>query len=90
MQHWRVNLILALIFFCAAIILRQLVVLQIINHDLYAALAQGQQKTLVSTQGDRGKIFFQNHDLPVATTQVFVSAYLSPKEIPAEERSETV
>ena len=89
MKHLRANLILTFIFVFAATIIGRLVVLQIIDHDLYAAWAQGQQTTLVASQGDRGKIFLQNHDLPVATTKVFVFAYLSPKEIPLEERAET-
>ncbi len=63
--------------------------LQIIEHDFYAALARGQQGVFASGRGERGEIFFQNHDLPIATNGTFTYLYASPKEIPFSEKEET-
>lgn len=89
MRYWRINIILLFIFLFAAAIIGRLVVLQIIKHDLYAALAKGQQKFLIASLGDRGEIFLQNHQLSVATTKTYISVYISPKEIPVKERENT-
>jgi len=89
MKNWRANLILFFIFLFAATILGRLFFIQIINHDYYAALARGQQTLLRSLQGDRGEIFFQNHQYPVATTKSYTLVHISPKEIPDEQKSET-
>lgn len=89
MKHPRINLILFLTFLFAAAILGRLVFIQIINHDLYAALARGQQKFFAKMQGDRGEIFLKNHDIPLATNQTYTLVYISPEEIPIEERETT-
>lgn len=86
MGHWRIHLTLALIFLFAAAIVGRLFFLQIIHHDFYAAMAKGQQKFFVSSQGERGEIFFQNHDLPIATNEIYKLVYVSPAEIPSEEK----
>jgi len=89
MKEWRINFILMFIFIFAAAILGRLVFVQIIDHDLYAALARGQQILFRSFQGDRGDIFVQNHDIALATTKTYILVYISPKEIPVEEKEET-
>jgi len=89
MKGWRTNFVLILIFIFAATILGRLVFVQVIKHDLYAALARGQQILFRSFQGDRGDIFVQNHDIALATTKTYTLVYISPKEIPVEEKEET-
>jgi len=86
MENWRINFVLLLIIVFSATIVGRLVFLQIIEHDWYSALASGQQKDFRSLLGDRGEIFLQNHPLPVATNQEYALVYLSPAEIPAEEK----
>ncbi|MBI2042354.1 MAG: penicillin-binding protein 2 [Candidatus Nealsonbacteria bacterium] len=86
MRQWRANLVLFLIFFVGAVIIYRLFSLQIIQHDLYAALASGQQKYFLKTQGERGEIFFKNYNLPLATEKTSYFAYLSPEETPREEK----
>lgn len=86
MRNWRINLTLGFIFLFAAAILGRLVFLQILQHDFYAALAQGQQKFFGSWQGDRGEIFFKDHELPLATNKTYILVYASPNEIPFEEK----
>ena len=90
MRDWRINLILVFIFLLGATIIGRLVFLQIIHHDFYAALATGQQRFFINSQGDRGEIFFQSHDLPVATNQTYAFLYASPNEISAEKKQETI
>jgi len=89
MQYRRINIILLFIFLFAATIIGRLVFLQIMNYDFYAALAKGQQTLVRSLQGDRGEIFFQNHDYPIATTKTYTLVYISPKEILEEQKTET-
>ena len=86
MRNWRINLTLVFIFLFGAAILSRLVYLQIIQADFYSALAKGQQNFFIKTQGERGKIFFQNHELPVATNKANYFVYASPPEIPQEEK----
>jgi len=90
MKNWRINTVLILIFIFSAAIVGRLVFLQIINHDLYAALARGQQKLFFSSLGERGEIFFQGHSSPVATNQQYPFLYLSPVEIPLEGQDNIV
>jgi len=89
MKNFRINFILTLIFLFGAVIIGKLFYIQILNYDFYAALARGQQKFFRSWQGERGEIFFQNHDFPIATNKRYPLVYVSPAEIPAEEREET-
>lgn len=86
MAQWRVNLILFFIFCIGAVIIYRLFSLQIVQHDLYAALALGQQKSFFETEGERGEIFFTNHTLPLATERISYFVYLSPNETPREEK----
>ena len=88
MRNWRINLILILIITLAAAIIGRLVFLQIIKYDFYSALAQGQQKFFMNSQGERGEIFFQGYDLPIATNKTYFFAYVSPNEISSSDREE--
>lgn len=89
MLNWRFNLILLCLFLFGAAIISRLVFLQILEHDFYSALAQGQQKIFGSWQGDRGEIYLQNYELPIATNKTYFFVYSSPKEIPQEKKLET-
>lgn len=86
MRNWRTNFVLVFFFLFTAAIVGRLVFLQIIQGPFYAALARGQQKVFESFIGDRGDIFFQNHESPVATVEEDAFIYLSPAEIPETER----
>ncbi len=86
MKNLRINFVLALVFVLSAAVMCRLFFLQVVNHDLYAALARGQQKLFWDVVGDRGEIFLANHDLPVATNRDYSFLYLSPAEIPLEGR----
>jgi stage V sporulation protein D (sporulation-specific penicillin-binding protein) len=86
MRQWRINLVLVLIFALSAAIMGRLVFLQIVQHDFYAALASGQQKYFLKAQGERGEIFLQNHELPLATNKTSYFIYLSPAEVVQDDK----
>lgn len=89
MKNWRINFVLALIFIFSAAIACRLFFLQVVRHDFYTALARGQQKLFWDVIGDRGEIFLANHGLPVATNREYSFLYLSPAEIPIDEKEKT-
>jgi len=61
MKDWRTNIILLIfILIPAAIIISRLVFLQIVKHDFYNALAQGQQNIFSEAKGRRGEIYFSD------------------------------
>ena len=86
MSHWRTNLILIFIILFGATLIGRLIYIQIINHDYWRALAQGQQKIFEPILGDRGEIFLQDSNLledlrPLAINKSEKFCYVSPKEI---------
>ncbi len=86
MKKWRVNLIfIAVVLFGAAIISR-LVYLQIIQEELYKALAQGQQKDFQLIKGERGEIFFSGGEI-LATNIKGGYVFVSPQEIKEKEKT---
>ena len=89
MRNWRINSILFLLFLFGVAIISRLFFLQVMQNDFYSAWAKGQQNFFVKTQGERGKIFFQNHDLPLASTKINYFLYASPPEIPQEQKEKT-
>jgi cell division protein FtsI/penicillin-binding protein 2 len=86
MKHWRINLVFIFIILFGAAIISRLVYLQILQHDFYKALAQGQQKDFQSLKGERGKIFFRGGQV-LATNIEGKYLFVSPQEI--EEKEET-
>ena len=89
MRHWRSNLILLFIILFGAAIIGRLVFLQILRRDFYAALANAQQQFFSKTFGDRGEIFLQNHDFPIAVNKTNTLVYVSPNEIFLENKEVT-
>jgi len=80
MKYWRQNLILFLMFLLGAVTIYRLVIIQVINHQYWLALAQGQQKIIREGKGERGEIFFQGN-IPLAVNQEFHFVYISPAQI---------
>jgi len=88
MAGWRINFILIFLFLFGAALIGKLFFLQIIENDLYLALARGQQRSFFDSRGERGEIFFHNHEVPLATNSNFTYLYASPNEIPFGEKEE--
>ncbi len=86
MKGWRVNLIFILIILFGAAIISRLIYIQIIQHNLYRALAQGQQRDFQPLKGDRGEIFFKDGQI-LATNIREKYLFISPIEI--KEKEET-
>lgn len=91
MKHWRIHIVLLLIVLFGAAIIGRLVVLQVVNHGFYRALAQGQQNFPYVIKGDRGSIFAkdkQGNLITLATNQTRLFVFASPPEI--ENKKETI
>lgn len=63
----------------------RLAYIQIINHDLNKALAQGQQKTFNIVRGDRGNILFSKGEI-LATNVQGTFVFVSPPEIKEKDK----
>lgn len=85
MKNWRINLILILIFAFGAAITGRLIYIQIIKHDYYKALSQG-QKIFQSLKGERGKIFFKGGQVLAANFKG-INLFASPAEIKEKEKT---
>ena len=86
LRNWRISLVLAVILLLGAAIISRLVFLQIVNHDLYRALAKGQQGEFEAVKGERGQIFFSKGDI-LATNVKAKYIFICPEEI--ENKEET-
>lgn len=86
MKNWRVNLIFFLLILFGAAIISRLIYIQLIQHGLYKALAQGQQKIFQFARGKRGEIFFKDGQILAANIE---GSYLfvSPKEVGEKEKA---
>jgi cell division protein FtsI/penicillin-binding protein 2 len=82
----RANLILTSLFLFAAIIIGRLAYIQIENSDFYTALAQGQQKFFIKTEGERGEVFFRDGQ-PLAMNKTFFYVFASPQKIENPEET---
>ena len=90
MKYWRINIILIFILLFGATVTGRLVYLQIINYDFYKALAQGQQKFFVQSEGERGEIFLQDKKgnlYPLAVNKDWQTVFASPEKV--EKKEET-
>ncbi|MCK4453735.1 penicillin-binding protein 2 [Candidatus Parcubacteria bacterium] len=88
MKYWRINLILLFVMLFGAALIGRLVYIQILNHDFYKALAQGQQKFFGEIEGERGEIFLQDKKgnlYSLAINKDWQMVYASPQEIKEKE-----
>ncbi|MFH1583097.1 MAG: penicillin-binding protein 2 [Candidatus Falkowbacteria bacterium] len=84
----RINLIIAIVFLLAGIIIYKLIDLQILNYDLYYSLASDQHQIYNLLNPTRGRIFIQNDVTsadnqlyPIATNKNFALLFAVPKDI---------
>ena len=87
MKNWRLCIVFAAVLLFAGLIIARLVFLQVINGELYLALAKGQQEIFSSVSGFRGEIFLYDKDNLVlaAGNKSTRYCYLSPKFIKDDE-----
>lgn len=88
-QSWRKKAILIPFLALGAILIVRLFYLQIIQGNLYRALAIGQQETAEEISGARGKIFCydKNTIAPLVINKVYKLCYAVPKEIENPEEA---
>ncbi len=84
MNRLRLNLIFFSVVIFTLAIIGRLYFLQISKGDYYRALAQGQQKLIEETSGERGEVFFNGGQI-LATNELRKFLYISPKEIKDKE-----
>jgi len=89
----RINLIIAIIFLLAGIIIFKLISLQVLNYDLYYNLASDQHQIYNLINPVRGRIFIQNDVksadnqlYPIATNKNFALLFAVPKDIKEAEK----
>jgi len=90
MKNWRINLIFFFIVLMSAVIISRLIYLQVVNGELYGALAQGQQKLFFNVEGKRGDVFLQdkeNNLYEFATDRSYLCVDAYPREV--EDKEET-
>jgi len=86
MKRWRVNLIFISIVLLGAAIIGRLIYIQVVKHDFYKALAQGQQKIFKPLIGKRGEIFFSGGEI-LATNLTEKYLFVSPQKIKEKEKT---
>jgi cell division protein FtsI/penicillin-binding protein 2 len=82
----RVNLVIAIIFLLGGAILLRLYNVQVMNYDLYLALASSQHQIFSELEPERGKIFIEDSSggdsvYPIATNKEIALLYAVPKEL---------
>ncbi len=85
MQHWRVNLILAIIFLFGVTIIGRLFFIQVLQGDFYKALSQG-YTVEEEIEAERGEVFFRNEE-PLAINKDWFLVFASSRKV--EEKEET-
>lgn len=93
----RLNLIIAIIFLLAGLIIFKLFDLQILNHELYYDLASSQHRAFSLLEPERGRIFIQDNAAgspgrlyPIATNKVFHLLFAVPKDMAGGAEAERI
>ncbi|MCX6738339.1 MAG: penicillin-binding protein 2 [Candidatus Parcubacteria bacterium] len=88
MKFPRINIVYFFIFLIGATIIARLFFLQVMNGELYRALAKGHQEIFQQISGTRGDIFLYDKDNIVlaATNEESWFCYVAPKMIEDKER----
>lgn len=84
----RLHVVMAIIFLLTSAMIVRLYILQVLNYDMYAAIAANQHQVNSKLNPDRGKIFIQDSvnkagsDIyPIASNKDFALVYAVPKDI---------
>ncbi len=90
MKNLKVKFIFFLFCCFAFLIIFKLYNLQIKNGDYFEALALGQQIDFPEISGERGEIFFNKGEVPLAQTEEKNIAYIFPGKIPEQDLEKTL
>ena len=86
MSRKRTILIFVLFIISTAAIIGRLVCFQILHHDFYKALAQGQKNDLRLAKGPRGRIYFKGGEI-LATDSKKIYLFACPRDIKEKEKT---
>jgi cell division protein FtsI/penicillin-binding protein 2 len=89
MRISRITLIAIFIFLFGAVVISRLIYLQILQGNVFLALAKGQQEIFEPVLGPRGEIFFHDKSKLVlaAGNKDYFTLYASPKNIKDKEKT---
>lgn len=85
-KNWRINLVFALFFLFAAILLGRLIYIQVIKGEYYKALSQGLFNVSGDDETERGEIFLRNQE-PLAINKNFPFVFATPEKVKDIEKA---
>ena len=98
MSHWRISLLIIIVFVVGSGILARLFSLQILQYNYYSVLAQDQHEIYEKLFPQRGEIFIQDlsdsrrnnqkNYYPLAINREFYQVYIIPKDIANQEKED--
>lgn len=91
MKDWRPKIVFIFILILGATVIGRLILIQVIKHDFYQALAKGQQELSQSIEVPRGEIYIQDKHsnlYVLATNRKSKFVFASPKQISSEVKPE--
>ncbi|MFC1608836.1 peptidoglycan D,D-transpeptidase FtsI family protein [Patescibacteria group bacterium] len=86
-RDWRIYMLLFSIFGVFILIIIRLYFLQIVSHEKYELIADGQYRIFKKLIPDRGDVFLKNYDkrYPLAINRDLDTVYVVPREIDSPE-----
>ncbi len=84
MRFWRVTILSILFLACWLGLLARLAYIQVLKHNYYFSIAEGQSQLFKELTPKRGEIFIKDKDghlSPLATSRDLATVYLSPKDM---------
>jgi len=87
-REWQIYFLLFVLFFIFGVVVCRLFFIQVLKHNIYAALAENQNQISQKLIPKRGEIFVQDKNFsltPLATLREYPSVYLVPREITQEK-----
>ncbi|MCX6714962.1 MAG: penicillin-binding protein 2 [Candidatus Uhrbacteria bacterium] len=82
-REWRIEALRSVFLFFAGVIVLKLFIIQVVEHENYAALASGQHEIFQKLYPERGQVFVHdgNELIPVVTNQQLAFVYADPRYI---------
>jgi cell division protein FtsI (penicillin-binding protein 3)/stage V sporulation protein D (sporulation-specific penicillin-binding protein) len=83
-RNWRINLLFLSTLALCALVIKQLYLVQIVDHEIYEAKAQDQHQFFKEIKANRGQIYIRDGEdnyIPVATNEELNQLVIVPKQI---------
>lgn len=84
----RIHALAIIVFFAGAALLVRLFFVQVVQHERWTALAQGQHIASAELAADRGEVFIHDGEnrYPVAINREYPTVYVVPRDVADDER----